>query len=255
MGDQLFLLFTPKHSISRKTNAVGDTTDLHKVKYREGASWIQQLDELIGHDVNADFSKVVASVWMGQHSLVPNAFFQESKREALYTMDNALLDNCVLRHEAMQSIPYQVIFNVPTELESNLRSRFPTTDISSGFNYATTHWLQKNPDVPRVFVHLFENEFCLSCFEEDSLVFQNHYNYYSAEDILYYTLAAVRQYEFNSSETPIYLTGHLEKEGTIVKALRKYLPGVQIPPVPKAEASRNILQGNPQQFYHIFSLK
>jgi len=255
MGDQLFLLFTPKHSISRKTNGAGETIDLHKVNHRPGATWTQSLDELIGHDLNADFSKIVAAVWMGKHALVPQELFQEKNQTALYELDNVIREKCSLHNEAMLSNAYQVIFNVPDDLKAQIVKRFPNTKITSGFNFAAKHWKAKDAEVARIFLHLFEEEFSLTCFDEGEMIFQNHYNYYSAEDVLYYCLIAAKQYDFNLSELPVYLTGHIEKEGKIIETLRKYLPGVQIPSVPKAESSRNILQGNPQQYYHIFSLK
>ncbi len=255
MGDQLFLLFTPKHSISRKTSSLGETVDLHKVRHREGASWIQNLDELIGHDLKADFSKVTAAVWMGKHALVPNALFQEKKRKELYSIDNQLVDKCELRNEKMLSIPYEVIYNAPLELEQNINERFPNTKLRSGFNFAVSQCKQKNPDVARLFLHLFEDEFSLTCFDEGELVFQNHYNYRSAEDVLYYSLSAAKQYDLSFSETPIYITGQLETEGKIIQLLRKYLPGSLIPPLASSESSHTKLRSNPQEYYHIFSLK
>jgi len=72
---------------------------------------------------------------------------------------------------------------------------------------------------------------------------------------LYYSLSAAKQYDLSFSETPIYITGQLETEGKIIQLLRKYLPGSLIPPLASSESSHTKLRSNPQEYYHIFSLK
>jgi len=254
-GDRLYVLFTPNHSLTRKTNASGKTLDLHKVAHQPNADWNQVVDELFGHDLSSDFEKITLAFWMDQQTLVPEEVFDSKKKEHYFGLEYKQKQGDQLFHSPLGFLPYSIVHPAPEPLVDILAQRFPDIPLQSGFKMACQEWMIVDANRDRIFVHFFEDEMVVCYFEESELIEANRHSFAKAEDVLYFILSFGQVQNVDVQRVAIYLSGLIDEDSEQLELLKNYFSEVSVLPLPAVNDSFNLLKKNPQHYFHLFTLR
>jgi hypothetical protein len=88
--------------------------------------------------------------------------------------------------------------------------------------------VMKRPFIDQQFIKLqfYTHHFILAVWKDERFQLIQSYRYTSPEDILYYLLRIVQQYQFNLSEVLIEISGMIELESVIYSQLSKMFPRI-----------------------------
>lgn len=188
-------------------------------------------------------------------TLVPSAFYSDSKKEELLDFNFGNIQNGVSFVEDVKGLDVKVIYSIPKPMKlffdthlSNYKLKHISTSlieiISSlgGF---------KNEQ--RVLININLTNFNLLIMYK-GLKFFNTFDFQSAEDILYYVLFSLEQNGVNQETDKIIVAGDIENGSGVHKLLNQYLKNLSFAVIDKNIIRSEALAHEPHHFnYNILN--
>jgi hypothetical protein len=179
-------------------------------------------DEILG----LKFHKVLFLGFTQQATLIPEAFFDRDQMVDYlrFTIgdqtDHALFNNPVIPPGLFN------VFALPEALVSQITLHFKKAE----FLNQTTPFLRHIANQPAalisptVFMSLNPGFFDIACVGYGKLILYNTFQYANENDLLYYTLFALKQVGFAPEKTAVKLSGEFSIRSTYFEIIRQYIP-------------------------------
>lgn len=193
------------------------------------------------------YRAVYINFFTGLFTLCPTAFYDEdNKRQILEFNAGPTGDAVILHDDIIQDI--RLIYAIDEQLKSTLDLLFPNHHMKHSLSVLSQLMLHSE-DLAKaqMLVHVHDSYIELVIRQDGKLVLANQFGVRSTEDILYYILFALEQYQLEPSKAELTVTGNADSNSELILSLRKYIRHLRL-----AMGSRSInwqsLEGMPQHF-------
>lgn len=172
-----------------------------------------------------NFKSVSCSVVHGKSTLVPNALFDENKKNEFLSFNFSLEAGEEIRSDNLKNLDAKNLFSVNLNLENTLKKFFPNVQ----FIHHSTSLLEstlgvfKNQAGKKMVVHVQQSQFEIVIAEGKQLFFYNSFRHQSSEDFIYYVMFVCEQLQLNPEKTELILLGEIERNSALYELLHKYI--------------------------------
>ena len=204
-------------------------------------------------DVRSKSYKTIYINWLNKKfTMVPASFYDsQNAKEVLEFNIGELGNELVFTTDVLGEI--KLIYCVPTELKNSLDKLFPHHTLKHfGYNNIQlffTHFQLKNADV---FLNVHEQQMELLIKKDKKLVLYNVFSTKSDEDILYYLLFSIEQFNLNPLILKLAFAGNTGTGDELFKTIKKYLKYADVVVSDKIIKRKEVFETLPHHYY--FSL-
>lgn len=262
--DHIWLAVNEKSLIESFSPSLTTTIEQPKAKYiafeNFSLSNILDLDQLADSlDLfykesllfNHRYGSVACIIVNNSSTIVPSPLFDFSKK-ALYLGFNIFLQSDKnIEVDDLKNLEAKNIFALP----SNLKNKLEELQTNIRFHHFSSLLIEglliqnKNQPNKKLFVHVQPSHFEVLVFEGKGLLFYNTFNYFSAEDFLYYLLFVCEQMNLNPENIELIVLGELEKNSDIFTLTQKYIRNIKFGERADESHLSYQLQTLPKHFY------
>ncbi len=204
------------------------------------------------------YRKVHCAIINQTSTLVPAPVFEKEKERLLLGLNCSLETDDVLFSERLKQTDAVNVFAIPLELKNCIQRQFPLVE----FHHYSTALLEnsllenKKNSETNVVLNIHVSYFEIIIANQKSLVFYNTFRYTTAEDLVYYLLFVLEQFNLNPETVKIKITGELDKNSTIYSLLYKYIRELSFGQKPSSLKYGSKLDSLPKHFfYSLYSLQ
>jgi hypothetical protein len=209
----------------------------------------QQLVNAVKH---FQFSKkqyehVSVNYFTHQFTLCPNAFYSsDNSRSMLEFNTGPTLNKLILNDDINPDI--KLIYSIDESLKSSLGQIFPhhtlkhTLTVLSKLTLVSEELAREQAILA---IHSTYIEVVLK--HNQKLLLANQYPAKTQEDILYYVLFILEQYQLNPLTTNITITGNVDSNSELIRSLKKYIKHIHLA-LGNKSIEWSAVAGSPQHF-------
>ncbi len=197
------------------------------------------------------FAKVFISILNQQFTLVPSAYAaaEDLKKLLMFSSGQEQVKNLLQQHIKNLNFCY----NISTELLHYLETTFSNATIRHN-GITTICSLFDNHSLKSCNLFLSVHDSCmeLTAKRENDLLFYNVFNYESGEDILYYLLFMMEQFELSPLTVKLAISAQTGISDNLIRDIKKYIKQVNFCVHDSSIKLNGELANLPQHYY--FSL-
>ncbi|MBS1637425.1 MAG: DUF3822 family protein [Bacteroidetes bacterium] len=181
-------------------------------------------------------------------TVVPVAFYTEEHSRALLEFNCGKTgSDLILSDDITPDI--KLIYSIPEELKSGLDKLLPNHHLKHKATVLSRLALQADEFLTeQMLVDISSSSIYIVVKKAGNLLLCNHYKVHSDEDILYYILFMLEQFDLNPLSVKVSLSGQCETESSLAKSLQKYIRQVRFV-VGNKSLNRSEITNLPHQFY------
>ena len=171
------------------------------------------------------FEKVNIVLLNNDFTMTPEAFVQESEiRKILHFTTGASNTASLIQHHVQNA---RFSFTVESELLSCLEKTFPQACIRHSVAISL-HQLFNNHSLvnSEVFLNIGEHFIELAARNKSDVLFYNVFDFENNEDVLYYLLFMMEQFNLNPLLVRLRLAGQRAADDDLIKSIKKYVKQV-----------------------------
>lgn len=188
--------------------------------HKSNADKVKQL--IFHHKLNS-YEKVNVFISLGNstYTIVPSAFSVQGNEASLLNFSNGK-NTEIVRSEKFKEM--QFIYGPDPELISLLEKEFKNAVIRHSGSTAIELFFS-NPSLKNadIWINIEAASFELLAGKGKKLLFYNRFEFSGNEDILYYLLFMMEQYQLDSEKIRLYLSGTIEVGDALHSLLKKYI--------------------------------
>ncbi|MGZ3920991.1 MAG: DUF3822 family protein [Bacteroidia bacterium] len=172
------------------------------------------------------FKNVNICILNNSFTLTPQAFAMQENAKAILGFANG--EETVSKHSFIHRLEeLNFCYSVPGELLPFLERTFKNATVRHA-GAVTIDLLLSNSSLKNadLFLNFNSGVFELAAKDNNKLVYYNVFNYESNEDVLYYLLFMMEQYQLNPLTCRLVIAGQLEESDELLKSIRKYVKHV-----------------------------
>jgi len=214
------------------------------------------LSEAITNEVvlKLRFKKVFISYFDLSYTIVPTAFFDESKKEEFLKFSTIVGKNDLFLHDELPSLESKLIYSIDEEIKTKLTQFFPNHRLMCGISRIIYSFVSPKKNKPSALLHFRKNAFEL-LLHHKKIIFCSTFTIVTAEDVLYFLLSTVELNQFNPSEMDLIISGDIEKDSIWMKMINKYFPSIIYSAPKDFQPDQLPFELNKQhQFYQLLNL-
>lgn len=195
-----------------------------------------------------NYEQVLINVCDSFFTLCPNALFeQENARQILEFNCGDSKNKPLLVDDVNATI--KLIYAIDEELKSTLDKLFPQHQIKHQLTVLSKLMLNAEEFVKdELLIAIDEQTISVVLKQQQQIVLANKYQIKTNEDVLYYVLFIIEQYQLNPLTLKLSLIGNIEVNTELINSLKKYIKQIRL-----ATGNKLInweqLKGMPQHFY------
>ena len=184
-------------------------------------------------------------------TLVPLSFYSENNKSQLLSFNNSDSGHGKILSDDVRGSDIKVIYSIPEPIKiffdthlSNHRLKHISTSLLEG------QFIQHPRNQERkVFLNINAGNFNLLLIDQRGLRFFNTFDYQNTEDIIYYTLFAMEQNQFDVQKDKVIVAGEIEAGSGSHQLLDNYIQHLEF-----AVSDKSIIRGNGmlQMPHHFF---
>ncbi|SHJ69125.1 Protein of unknown function [Tangfeifania diversioriginum] len=207
---------TERRLLALKSTRV--TISSEKFLARRFAEWANS-EEIL----SKPFSSVTICFITPKFTLVPNELYEKNKASSLV---NLLFDAQVKSQiiaNAIDELSTTLLFSIPVELKNEFDKVFNSyTLIHTGKVLAQQSLQLIGPQETGLTLFFSPDNFSLFLHKEGTLILTNSFTYSHPNDVLYYSLTALKQYKIAPKQCKVLISGQIEKESDYITLLKNY---------------------------------
>ncbi|MGZ3930340.1 MAG: DUF3822 family protein [Bacteroidia bacterium] len=219
--------------------------------FKDATELGQYFSQFIGEfDLSKKNYNAIYINWLSPHfTLVPDSFYTPEQAGQLldfnigHTSGERIFTNDVAGAA-------KLVYSVPAELKNQLDKLFPKHDLKhsgySSIGLFFTHFQLKNADV---FLNIHAQNIELLIKKEKQLLLYNQFRVNSDEDILYYLLFSMEQFNLNPLTVKLSVAANRETGDELFKAIKKYIKQVNFVVSDKLIERKDVFESIPHHFY------
>jgi len=207
---------TERRLLALKSTRV--TISSEKFLARRFAEWANS-EEIL----SKPFSSVTICFITPKFTLVPNELYDKNKESSLV---NLLFDaqvNSQIIANAIDELSTTLLFSIPVELKNEFDKVFNNYTLIHTGKVLTQQSLQLiSPQEKGLTLFFSPDNFLLFLHKEGTLILTNSFTYSHPNDVLYYSLTALKQYKIAPKQCKALISGQIEKESDYITLLKNY---------------------------------
>jgi hypothetical protein len=168
------------------------------------------------------FEKVQLSLLSGDFTMVPLAFTENPDLKPFLKLNTGVSEAKATRHHNLSGLSFS--FAINHLFLANMESTFRNISIrhagATCINLLLNHHSLQST---QLFLNVHDSSIELALKENNKLVFYNNFRYENNEDILYYLLFTIEQFELNPLHIKLCLGGQVDVSGDLAKSIRSYV--------------------------------
>jgi len=187
--------------------------------------------------------------WMGQHfTLIPSSFYDAEKAKEMLEFNVGSLEGEQIFTNDVNDIKF--IFSVPAELKNIIDRTFPNHNFKhigySSFKLFFTHFQLKAADI---FLNIHEGQTEILIKKDKKPVLYNMFKTQSDEDILYYLMFSIEQFDLNPQTLKLFISANRATTDPLFTAIKKYVKNVDYTVSDKLIIRKEAFEQLPHHFY------
>ncbi len=205
------------------------------------------------------FRSVKIGLFSPKFTLLPNALFEASKRQAYLSATNQVHRADRVLNDQISCLELNNVYAFDAAYIDDLMEHFP----SAVFYHASTglmqNFIQKfdSASTKNIFLNIFGQHLSITVVENNQLLLHNIFSYKASPDCLYYVLLVCKQLGLHPHKCLLNIAGDLMEDSEIHKLLYKYVKKIHFVQRPSyylfGQKLEETLASN--LFFDLFSLK
>lgn len=184
-----------------------------------------------------------------QFTLCPSNFYSADAARAILEFNVGDVSNQVILIDEVNS-EVKLIYAIDEQLKSVLDRLYPQHQVKHSLTLLIKLMMSAEEFVKEnilLSVHSDYVEFVVK--RDNKFILANQFTIKTQEDILYYLLFVLEQYQFNPLFVAVSVLGNVNADSSLIQSLKKYVKNVRLA---KGHKSLNWseVQGMPQHFYY-----
>lgn len=194
------------------------------------------------------FEKVFISILNSSFTILPNAYASQLDVKSLLHFSNGgVLTKSPFQHH-IKDVCF--CFSVEQELLNYLEKTFSNAAIRhAGAVNIQLFFSEHSLSNCNLFLNLSDKQLEIAAKEKNNLIFYNVFDVETDEDVLYYLLFAMEQFNFNPLHTSLAVASQRSTENSLLKSIKKYVKQVTFTTSNPAVILSNELSKIPNHFY------
>lgn len=186
-----------------------------------------QLTQFISeYDLHKGAYRSVFINWIGNHfTLIPSSFYDAEKAREMLEFNVGDISSEQILTNDVNDIKF--IYSVPGELKSLLDKTFPNHNFKhigySSLKLFFTHFQLKNADI---FLNIHEGQTEVLIKKDKKPVLYNMFRTQSDEDILYFLMFSVEQFDLDPQNLRLFISANRETTDNLFTTIKKYVRNV-----------------------------
>lgn len=196
------------------------------------------------------YEHVYVNYFCKQFTLCPSLFYKiENNRTLLEFNSGAIGDQITLTDDINPEI--KLIYAIDEGLKSTLDLLYPNHQLKHSLSVLSKLMLQSDELVKdQIILSIRSNYIEIVVKHEHKLLLTNQYSVKTQEDVLYYILFILEQYQLNPLFVRVTVTGNIEANSSLINSLKKYIKNVQLA-LGNKHLNWSSISGAPQHFNYI----
>ena len=193
--------------------------------------------------------KTILVNWAGYHfTLVPSSFYDADKAKEVLEFNVGEIKNELVFTNDFNDI--KLIYSVPAELKNTIDKTFPNHNFKhigyGSLKLFFTHFQLKNADI---FLNIHNGQAELLIKKDWQTVLYNVFKTQSDEDILYYLLFSIEQFDLDPQSLKLFISANLETKDPLFTAIKKYINHVDFTVSDKLMIRKEAFEQLPHHYY------
>lgn len=174
------------------------------------------------------YRAVYVNFFTGQFTLCPTPFFDEDHKRQLLEFNTGTTGDAIILHDDL-SPEIRLVYALDEQLKSTIDQLFPNHHLKHGLTVLSQLMLHSE-DLAKttMLAQLHDTFMALVVKQEGKLLLANQFDVNATEDILYYILFAMEQYQLDPMQTELTITGNSDAESDALLILKKYIRHVRL---------------------------
>ncbi len=209
--------------------------------------------ELIYHNewLSRPYNEVTIVYHFPESILVPEAAFDAGLNKAALDMVYGDLHKGEILQDDLPGWAVYNIYRVPAALHQLLGAHFP----KGRFYHAYSVLLKskqkqaKRTETDEISLVFYPNKLLFALFRAGRLQIIQTFEYDTAEDVMYHLLNACQQFDVNTEEVDITVSGLLDDHSSVYSELTKYFLNIELDDRPDAFSYNAVFNEHPSHFF------
>lgn len=236
------------------TKAPYTITKIADVSFASAIKDVQELNNYLiqfisENDLSKQHFQNIYINWVGNHfTLLPSSFYEPEKaRDLLEFNIGKNPDETVITNDVED---IKLVYSIPNDIKNTIDKLFPSHNLKH-IGYSTVklffnHFQLKNAEL---FLNIHNGQTEIVIKKDKKPLLYNVFNTLSDEDVLYYLLFSVEQFNLNPSTVKVAIAANRETSDTLFTAVKKYIKNVDFAVSDKLIIRKEELEKLPHHFY------
>lgn len=195
------------------------------------------------------FKKTIALIDTPYFTLIPKAFYDESKREELLRFNVKLPSgNLVFKSKEITGSKYFLVYAFPKNILNSLENSFLNIEYKPLIEVLIDQNLKSNEKYS-FHCHISPQSFMGVYTSNQKLIFANRFNYEAPEDLVYNVLNIFQQLGLNNELDTLFLSGSISKESDFYTLMYKYIRNIQLKQQPSKLNFDKSIESMPHHYF------
>lgn len=213
---------------------------------------IVKKDNLLSHSY-----KSIKFIWLSnKNTFIPSSYFNKENLKKYFEFNQKLDDLDEIHFKELKYVDAYSVFVIPYQIANIFIKQFPDLNFYNQQIPFIEHALFKyHSESKKVFVNVNDEFIDLSITESGKLLLYNNFMYKTELDMIYFIMYVFDQFNLNTENTELILSGFIDKKTSIYSKLKGFISHLKFDKLPEDFSySYTFNQVPPQSFTTLFNL-
>ena len=186
----------------------------------------KKLTAIIGKNelLKATFSSLSVTYVGFPNTLVPLAVYDVENNKQILELNTDVFEK--IGADDIHSQEGKLIYAIPESIASIIETFFPTAICNAQETILIEQYGQLQNFETQAYINIKSAKVLITIFKGKKLIFSNSFEFFTKEDLLYYTLFSFEQLKLSAETIPVVLYGDIIKEDENFKLMYDYIRNI-----------------------------
>ena len=187
-----------------------------------------EITEIINNDViiKSEFSTQSVAFVNFPSTLVPISLYKKEEAETILAFNTEVMGKVIA--DTILSQKANLIYSVPENILTIVSNFFPKAKQKAQESILIQQYSQLNTNTEKAYLYLNQKKVTITFFKENKLIFNNSFDYFTKEDLLYFVLFSFEQLKLSTEKIKVILFGAIEKDDEYFNLLYDYIRNLKL---------------------------
>ncbi len=187
-----------------------------------------EITEIINNDViiKSEFSTQSVAFVNFPSTLVPSSLYKKEEAETILAFNTEVMGKVIA--DTILSQKANLIYSVPESILTIVSNFFPKAKQKAQESILIQQYSQLNTNTEIAYLYLNQKKVTITFFKENKLIFNNSFDYFTKEDLLYFVLFSFEQLKLSTEKIKVILFGAIEKDDEYFNLLYDYIRNLKL---------------------------